>query len=80
VPRISTVFEAVLKERAQALITAPVPVININLQRIVDFAAKHRLPAIYPSSEFIDAGGLMFYGVSFSPACRYLCGQNSQRR
>jgi putative ABC transport system substrate-binding protein len=33
-------------------------------QRIVEFAAKNRLPAIYPFSESIDAGGLMSYGVS----------------
>ena len=32
--------------------------------RIVDFAAKQRLPSIYPSREFVDAGGLMFYGGS----------------
>jgi hypothetical protein len=42
------------------------PVISINGQRIVEFAAKNRLPAIYPSSQFIDFGGLMFYGVSFN--------------
>jgi ABC-type uncharacterized transport system substrate-binding protein len=59
-------FEAVLKERAQALTTAAGPVISINQQRIVAFAAKNRLPAIYPYSEIIDAGGLMFYGMSFS--------------
>jgi putative tryptophan/tyrosine transport system substrate-binding protein len=63
-------FEAILKERAQALTTAAVPVISINQQRIVAFAAKNRLPAIYPRSEFIDAGGLMFYGVSFSDLVR----------
>jgi ABC-type uncharacterized transport system substrate-binding protein len=59
-------FDAVLKERAQALTTAAGPVISINQQRIVAFAAKNRLPAIYPYSEIIDAGGLMFYGMSFS--------------
>jgi putative tryptophan/tyrosine transport system substrate-binding protein len=63
-------FEAVLKERAQALSTAAGPVISINQQRIVAFAAKNRLPAIYPYSEFIDAGGLMFYGVNFSDLYR----------
>jgi len=63
-------FKAVLKERAQALTTSAVPVISMNQQRIVDFAAKNRLPAIYPYSEFIDAGGLMFYRVSFSDLFR----------
>jgi len=63
-------FEAILKERAQALTTAASPVISTNQQRIVAFAAKNRLPAIYPYSEVIDAGGLMFYGVSFSDLFR----------
>ena len=36
-----------------------------NQQRIVDLAMKHRLPAIYSSREFVDAGGLMSYGVSY---------------
>jgi putative ABC transport system substrate-binding protein len=63
-------FEAILKERAQALTTAASPVISTNQQRIVPFAAKNRLPALYPYSEFIEAGGLMFYGVSFSDLFR----------
>jgi ABC-type uncharacterized transport system substrate-binding protein len=63
-------FEAILKERAQALTATASPVISINQQRLVAFAAKNRLPAIYPYSEVIDAGGLMFYGVSFSDLFR----------
>ena len=63
-------FDAALKERAQALTTSAGPVIIVNQQRIVAFAAKNRLPAIYPYSEVIDAGGLMFYGVSFSDLFR----------
>src|SRR5215510_4851494 len=63
-------FEAILKERAQALTATASPVISINQLRIVAFAAKNRLPAIYPYSEVIEAGGLMFYGVSFSDLFR----------
>jgi putative ABC transport system substrate-binding protein len=63
-------FEAILKERAQALTATASPVISINQLRIVAFAAKNRLPAIYPYREVIDAGGLMFYGVSFSDLFR----------
>jgi len=33
-----------------------------NRGRIVEFAAKHRIPAIYQLKEFVDAGGLMSYG------------------
>jgi putative tryptophan/tyrosine transport system substrate-binding protein len=32
---------------------------------ITELAAKHRLPAIYAAREFIDAGGMMLYGVSY---------------
>ena len=63
-------FEAILKERAQALTATASRVISINQQRIVAFPAKNRLPAIYPYSEVIEAGGLMFYGVSFSDLFR----------
>jgi ABC-type uncharacterized transport system substrate-binding protein len=37
---------------------------------IVELAAKHRLPAIYGGREFVDAGGLMFYGPSFADMYR----------
>jgi putative ABC transport system substrate-binding protein len=52
--------------RAQAITAAAHPVIDTNGKRKVDFAAKNRVPAIYTNSEFVNAGGLMFYGVSFS--------------
>ena len=32
-------------------------------KRIVELAGKYRLPAIYPSMDYVDEGGLMFYGV-----------------
>ena len=39
-------------------------------KRIVQLAAKHRLPAIYPQKAFADEGGLMFYGVDFGDQYR----------
>jgi putative ABC transport system substrate-binding protein len=54
-------FEVALRERAQALITSPNPLINTHHKRIVDFAAKNRLPAIYPNRVYVEAGGLMSY-------------------
>jgi putative ABC transport system substrate-binding protein len=36
----------------------------MNVARIFDFATKSKLPAIYPDSSFVDAGGLMSYGSS----------------
>jgi putative tryptophan/tyrosine transport system substrate-binding protein len=36
-----------------------------NQKLIIELAAKHRLPAIYPSREFVDVGGLITYGVNY---------------
>ena len=36
-----------------------------NHRPIIDLAAKHRLPAIYATREFVDSGGLVAYGVSY---------------
>jgi len=58
-------FQAATKARAQALLTLPDPLINAQLQRIVDFAAKSRLPAIYAGPEFVEAGGLMSYAPDY---------------
>jgi putative ABC transport system substrate-binding protein len=55
-------FEVVRNGGAKALITSPSPLFNTYLARIVEFAIKNRLPAIYPSAAFIEAGGLMSYG------------------
>jgi putative ABC transport system substrate-binding protein len=32
-------------------------------KRIVELAVKYRLPAIYPQKEYVDEGGLMYYGI-----------------
>jgi putative tryptophan/tyrosine transport system substrate-binding protein len=64
------VFEMGLRERAQALIALPHPLINTHRSRIVEFAAKSKLPAIYPAAEFTDAGGLMFYGPLYTDLFR----------
>jgi len=55
-------FRAVTKVRAEALMPLPDPLITTQLKRVVEFTAKHRLPAIYPSSETVEDGGLMSYG------------------
>ena len=56
-----TVFEAAIKERAQGLLTSPGALINTHQARIVEFAAKSRIPAMYTAAETVDAGGLMSY-------------------
>ena len=52
--------------RAGALVTVEDPLAVTQRARIVDLAAKNRLPAMYFAREFVDAGGLMSYGPSFA--------------
>ena len=56
-------FEAAILDRVDALITVEGVLTATDLSRIVEFAAMSRLPAIYGLREFVDAGGLMAYGV-----------------
>ena len=65
------VFGAIAGKRPDALMTTADPLIHSYRKRIVDFAAKHRLPSMFPGREFVDAGGLMFYGGSISEMYRY---------
>jgi putative ABC transport system substrate-binding protein len=46
------------------LVNAEVVVIG-NRNAIIEFARKHRLPAIYAAREYVEAGGLVAYGVSY---------------
>jgi putative ABC transport system substrate-binding protein len=62
---IEPVFRAIIKGRADALLVPGNPVLNSQHQQGVDQAAKHRLPVSYGRPEFIDAGGLMYYGTNF---------------
>jgi len=60
------VFAAIAKARPDALaVLADRPFFFSNRARIVQLAAQHRLPAIYPFPEFVEEGGLVYYGPSF---------------
>jgi putative ABC transport system substrate-binding protein len=63
-------FRAATKARANALMPLPDPFINSQMKRIIEFAAKNRLPAIYAGSEFVDADGLMAYGPNIADQFR----------
>ena len=53
-----------VRESAEALVVAADNVFTLHHQRIVAAAAKARLPTIYYHSRFVDAGGLMSYGIN----------------
>ena len=58
-------FEMAAREKVEAVIVQNSAPTQANLRLTVELAAQHRLPAIYASKEFVDAGGLVTYGVSY---------------
>ena len=66
---IAPAFET-LKGRAQALYVAGDPLVLTNRVRINTLALAARLPANYNSREYVEAGGLMSYGVNWSDLFR----------
>ena len=63
-------FARAKRDGAQALITAPGALIVTRQRQVLDFAAKNRLPAMYASNEFVEAGGLMSYAPSYTDLYR----------
>src|SRR5262249_32917863 len=57
-------FATVSRERGGALLVLPDPMFREQHRPILGLAAKNRLPTMYWSREFVDAGGLMSYGAS----------------
>src|SRR5215475_1299347 len=64
--KFESAFKEAIKARSTALAVTLNPLANTNQKRIVDLAAKNRLPAIYARGEFVNAGGLMSCGPSFA--------------
>lgn len=59
-------FAAMVRGRADGLVVVSDPVLFVARSQVVLLAAKHRLPAMYTRSEFVDLGGLMSYGSSLT--------------
>src|ERR1043166_2940773 len=62
---IELVIRAAAKGRADALMLLGNPFLNLQRQEVVDLAAKHRLPATYARPEYVEAGGLIYYGTNY---------------
>ena len=61
-----TAFAEAQKNRADALITLASPFLYAHRTRLVEPAAKHRLPTMYNNADFVvGSGGLRSYGPSF---------------
>src|SRR5215470_11449841 len=63
VEALDKAFAAIATERAAALMVIVDPFFLTHRRKIVALAAKARLPAVYGEQEFVEEGGLMFYGA-----------------
>jgi putative tryptophan/tyrosine transport system substrate-binding protein len=63
---VESAFRGASKGRAEAVLALGGPVLNNHRTRVVELAAKNRLPAMYSIREYVDDGGLMSYGVSIT--------------
>jgi ABC-type uncharacterized transport system substrate-binding protein len=72
---LSPAAAAAVKEGAQALLTTIETFFIIHRARVVELAASHRLPAMYPVRDFVDSGGLMSYGPNTQSLYRYTAVQ-----
>ena len=64
------VFAALSKQRPDGLFVSGGPLMRDNQKRILGFALKSRLPSVYPQREYVDAGGLMYYGADIADSYR----------
>lgn len=70
VEELERAFNTIARERAGALLVPGDPVLFTHRQRIVALAADHRLPGIFSTREFTDAGGLMSYSARLTDQFR----------
>jgi putative tryptophan/tyrosine transport system substrate-binding protein len=67
---LASAFQTAKQKQVNAIMTTPDSRFFAERKRIVELAAKYRLPAIYFQKEFVDEGGLMSYGVDFDDLFR----------
>ncbi len=61
---IEATFGAIRQGRAGAIVVLPSPVLVSQRTQLAEFALKHRLPTMYPRSDYVEDGGLMTYSTS----------------
>ena len=67
---IEPVFRTASNGRAEAVLVLRASVFFSHRKQIVDLAAKRQLPAMYYTTEYVEEGGLMTYGVSITDLFR----------
>jgi putative tryptophan/tyrosine transport system substrate-binding protein len=61
-------FSAMTKDRPDGFLALMDPALSSRQRRILDFLVQHRLPAIFESRAWVEAGGLISYGANYPEA------------
>src|SRR5499425_926954 len=67
---IETAFREASKEHADAVLVLANTILYFNRRQVLDLAVKSRLPTIYGRPEYVDDGGLVYYGPSYTALFR----------
>ena len=67
---IDAAFNTLVQRKADGLVTISEPFLNSRRDQVVELAARHSLPALYPVRDYVAAGGLVSYGSSIVGAYR----------
>jgi putative ABC transport system substrate-binding protein len=67
---IDRAFSDLIRARANGLAVLSTPMFADERRRLVDLAARSRLPAVYSFKNYVDAGGLMSYGPNVADLSR----------
>ena len=67
---LESAFKTAKRKQVNAILTMATPSFFAERKRIVELAVKYRLPAIYFQKEFVDEGGLMYYGEDYADLYR----------
>jgi putative tryptophan/tyrosine transport system substrate-binding protein len=63
---LESAFQIAKQKQVGAILPSAARPFFAERKRIVELAGRYRLPAIYPQREFVDEGGLMFYGADYA--------------
>src|SRR5262245_58991380 len=67
-PELAKAFRIMSSTKDDAVVVVPDPMFVAQRHRIAELAASSRIPAIYHLRQFVEAGGLMFYGADYTEA------------
>ena len=67
---VDRAFAEILRARAGAVVVLSTPMFSSERRRLADLAVRHRLPTVFPFRSYVEAGGLMSYGLNVADLFR----------